>query len=1036
MEIDTGSAATLISNNTFRKFFSERKLEVNKAQLRTYTGENVKVLGTTTVHVQYHNHSYNLPLLVVEGQGPSLLGRDWLGQLQVSLMNINQVTESPNTVQELENKHPDLWKPDLGRIIGLKAKINVPENATPKFFKPRQVPYAIKDKVDEELQRLEKEGVIEPVQFAEWAAPVVPVQKANGQIRLCGDYRLTINCDIHTDQYPLPRIEDLYARLSGGQKFTKLDLSSAFLQVPLEEVSRKYTTINTHRGLYQYTRLPFGISSSPSIFQRIVDNLIQGLKGTVGYQDDILVTGKDDAEHVANLNVVLQKLSGAGLRLNKDKCVFMAAEVVYLGYRIDAKGLHPIKEKVRAIVDAPAPTNVTELRSYLGLLNYYGRFLPNLSSVLAPLHELLQKNTIFKWGKPQQDSFEKSKQLLNTSGFLVHFDATKEIILSCDASQKGIGAVISHIIDGVERPISCASRSLTAAEKGYSQLEKEALAVVWGVKKFHTYLYGRHFVINNDHRPLETLFGGRKLMSTMASGRILRWSLTLSAYDYEFKYKPGTQIAHADALSRLPLPDAPTTVPLPADTVHLLNFLSSAPITPKLIAEQSTHDPVLSKVLRYLAMGWPDTVEDDLRPYFSRRNELSLEQGCILWGTRVVVPMELRSLVLQMLHEGHIGIVKTKSFARRYVYWPGIDQDIEQTVRTCSNCQSTRPSPGPAPLHPWEFPNRPWSRVHIDYAGPLPGNKMVLVIADAHSKWIDAHVTGTATSAATIEKLRISFSTHGLPDTVVSDNGTCFTSKEFKAFMEQNGVRHITVAPYHPSSNGFAEKAVNIVKDGLKHSEGALETKLMRVLFKYRTTPHTTTGETPSKLLMGRELKTPLDSLRPSLRSKVETRQQEQKLQHDKTAIQRSFSIGDLVYARNFGRGEAWLPGLLVAQTGPVSFIVELLQGGLVRKHQDQVRKRFAKQSVPSETPSVPQLQETLPVSIPPLSATGEVPSMPSTEVICSPATANPTNTPKGTTTCISDNVPILEHGSPVCPSPVLVRRSQRAPKPRILLDL
>ena len=294
----------------------------------------------------------------------------------------------------------------------------------------------------------------------------------------------------------------------------------------------------------------------------------------------------------------------------------------------------------------------------------------------------------------------------------------------------------------------------------------------------------------------------------MASGRILRWSLTLSVYDYEFKYKPGAQIPHADALSRLPLPDTPSTVPMPAETVHLLNFLSSARITPTLIAEQSARDSVLSKVLRYLEMGWPDTIDDDLRPYHNRRNELSLEQGCVLWGNRVVIPRNLQPEVLEMLHEGHIGIVKTKSFARRYVYWPGIDKDIEQ---------STRPSPGPAPLHPWGVPSRPWSRVHIDYAGPLPGNKMVLVIIDAHSKWIEAFVTGTATSSSTIEKLRISFSTHGLPDTVVSDNGTCFTSKEFKAFMEQNGVRHITVAPYHPSSNGLAEKAVNIVKDGLKH---------------------------------------------------------------------------------------------------------------------------------------------------------------------------------------------------------------------------
>ena len=427
---------------------------------------------------------------------------------------------------------------------------------------------------------------------------------------------------------------------------------------------------------------------------------------------------------------------------------------------------------------------------------------------------------------------------------------------------------------------------------------------------------------------------------------------------------------------------------------------------------------MLSKVLRYLELGWPDSIDDDLRPYHNRRNELSLEQGCV---NRIVIPSNLQPEVLEMLHEGHVGIVKTKSFARRYVYWPGIDKDIEQTVRVCNTCQR-----GPAPLHPWEFPNHPWSRVHVDYAGPLPGNKMVLVIIDAHSKWIDAFVTGTATSSATIEKLRISFSTHGLPDTVVSDNGTCFTSKEFKDFMEQNGVRHITVAPYHPSSNGLAEKAVNIVKDGLKHSDGTLESKLLRVLFKYRATPHTTTGETPSKLLMGRELKTPLDNLRPNLNSKVESKQQQQKEQHDKRAVQRVFSVGDLVYARNFGRGDTWLPGLLVAQTGPVSFVVELLQGGLVRKHQDQIRMRFTKDTA---TPGPFQLQEKQL----PMPEIRDAPIVPNAPMICPPTVEVSTSIDSGTST---DGVPCLESELPSCPSPAPLRRSQRTPKPRVVLDL
>jgi hypothetical protein len=1045
MEIDTGAAVSIISKQTFEKFFKGRPLDEHQAKLRTYTGEPVPVLGSLTVKVQYHDQSACLPLFVVDGVGPNLLGRSWLKQLKLDWSEVHHVTMLPGVCSKFEAKYPGLWKSELGEIKGVEAKIHVNQKAVPRFFKPRQVAYSLREKVEEELQHLQQEGILEPVQFSEWAAPIVPVLKSNGKVRICGDYKITANRDIQTDQYPLPRIEDLYATLSGGQKFTKLDLSNAFLQIPLEEESRKYTTINTQRGLFQYTRLPFGISSSPSIFQRVIDNLTQGLKSTVGYQDDILVTGKDDEEHLENLEMVLKRLSDAGVRLNKDKCVYMAPEVIYLGYKIDAKGLHPVEDKVCAIIDAPSPTNVTELRSYLGLLNYYGRFLPNLSMELAPLHSLLKKDTKFVWNKIQQSAFERSKQLLKSSGFLVHFDPKKQIILACDASPKGIGAVISHIVDGVERPISCSSRTLSPAEKGYSQLEKEALAVVWGVKKFHSYLYGYHFTINNDHRPLETLFSAQKSLPTMASGRVQRWALTLSAYDYEFKYKPGTQMAHADALSRLPLTNMPRNVPLPAETTHLLNFLSSTPITAKVISTQTKSDVVLSKVLQFLTFGWPDGVEEELRPFASRKNELSLEQGCVLLGTRVVIPAQLKSQVLQMLHEGHTGIVKTKSFARRYVYWPGIDQDIEHVVKTCIDCQSTRPPPGPAPLHPWEFPKSPWSRIHVDYAGPLQGNKMILVMVDAHSKWIDAFVTGTSTSFATIEKMMLSFSVHGLPDTLVSDNGSCFTITEFQTFVTENGIKHIKTAPYHPSSNGLAEKAVGIVNAGLEHIKGGtLCSKLSRVLFKYRTTPHTTTGETPAKLLMGRELKTPMDLLRPNLHTKVELQQQKQKIQHDRKAVQRTLSVGDLVYARNHGSGESWLPGIIVSQTGPVSFIVELSRGGLVRKHQDQIRRRFTTDALYRGTPSAPTLKTAeVSLQLPTAYASAnmatnastvdtesplheDVPSCETTDGSC----PSPEETPK----LQVDTSTLREQDSTAVPIPL--RRSQRTPRPRVMMDL
>ena len=307
----------------------------------------------------------------------------------------------------------------------------------------------------------------------------MPILKSDGQVRICGDYKLTVNQAAKLDSYPIPRIEDLYDPLNGGQTFTKLELSSAYLQLPLDEASKDCTTINTHRGLFRYTRLTLGISSLPSIFQRSMDTLLQDIPHVSVYIDDIFISRKTEADHVKNLDAVLRRLSDAGMTVCKEKCVFQAKEVEYLDYRIDAEGLHPAVDKVRVVVEAPVPRNVSELKSDVGLLNYYGRFLPGLSTVLAPLNTMLTKAAICNWGPKQDESFKASKHLLSSSKVLVHFDAKKDLLLACDTSPYGVWAVLSHRMpDGTEKPIAFASRSLASAERKYSQLEKEGLAVV------------------------------------------------------------------------------------------------------------------------------------------------------------------------------------------------------------------------------------------------------------------------------------------------------------------------------------------------------------------------------------------------------------------------------------------------------------------------------------------------------------------------------------------------------------------------------
>ena len=271
------------------------------------------------------------------------------------------------------------------------------------------------------MHHLEKANVIEKVPFSEWAASIVPVPKADGKVRICGDYKVTVNPVLDVDCHPLPKPQELLATLAGGKK-TQLDLSSAYLQLELEAQSCNYVTVNTHLGLYRYTRLPFGIASAPTIFQRSMDSILQGIPSVICYRDDLLITGASDQEHLQNLQQVLSRLNEQGIKLKKEKCTFLQTSVEYLGYVVDANGVHTTAAKLEAIQKAPEPQNVSELRSFLGLLNYYGKFIPNLAALLHPLHVLLQHKQKWKWTKECAKVFQKAKQQLSSAPVLPHYD--------------------------------------------------------------------------------------------------------------------------------------------------------------------------------------------------------------------------------------------------------------------------------------------------------------------------------------------------------------------------------------------------------------------------------------------------------------------------------------------------------------------------------------------------------------------------------------------------------------------------------------
>ncbi|XP_045537055.1 uncharacterized protein K02A2.6-like [Papilio machaon] len=971
-EIDSGSAVTVISETSYRRHYNKVSLSPSKKKLLGYTGEKIHCLGVMSQsQILYGGVTHAIDVYVVRGGGPALLGRDFISKFNLELAPVKYCESI--SIEQLQARYAKTFSDTLGTFKKYKIKLYLKDNSKPIFFKARPIAFALRDKVTEEIDRLVDLGVLKPIDHSDYASPIVPVLKRNGSVRICADYAVTINKQLVVEQYPLPTVNELFSKLHGGEQFTKLDLSSAYNQLCLDEESQKLTCINTHRGLYQYTRLVFGLASAPAIFQRAMETVLSGLDGVLCLLDDILVTGRNREEHLSRLGAVLQRLEEAGLSLQKEKCEFFKNEISYLGYVINKYGLKKSPEKVKAIMDAPRPTNVSQLQSFLGLANYYRNFVPGASTVLSPLYDLLKKNSKWEWCKVHSDAFLSIKKFLASDSVLAHFDPNAKLILTVDASPTGLGAILSQVgVDGAERPVSFASRTLTPAEKRYSQIQKEATAIIFGVRRFHQYLYGRSdpFILRTDHKPLITIFGPHKGIPEVSANRLQRYALFLSAYNFNIEYVRSTDNS-ADYLSRASLVGASESGARAAeagrascadaaaalcDRAAYVCFVvdGTLPITVSELRHETSKDVILSRVVNYVLNGWPNKIADlKLKPYFLCRNQLSAENGCLMRGHKVVIPATLRNRVLSELHISHLGIVKTKAEARARFWFPGVDDAIEKLIGSCDVCNRLRSSPPRAKMSPWEFPPRPFYRVHVDFLGPLNG-RTYLVVVDAYTKWVEVYDMCTSTgSSAVIERLHEYIARFGLPKTIVSDNGTAFVSQEFSSFCVRNGISHLTSPAYHPASNGQAESLVKVVKKGIKSSvlssRAPKESKLrlLKFLFDYRNSIHSTTGFSPAELVFGRKLRSRLDLMNPrvppssfaGLADVVKTKQRLQTKARGGKNIH-FFSLGDQVlYKRLIGNSKfTWLKGTVVQRLGNVMYLVrDNASLCTVKKHKNQL---------------------------------------------------------------------------------------------------
>jgi hypothetical protein len=753
-------------------------------------------------------------------------------------------------LDQLVLSFPRLFSNQLGTVKGMVCCLDLTDEV-PVRSRPYQCSPPRLQALREIVQDLLEKGVIKK-SFSQYASPAFLVAKPQGGYRMVVDYRL-LNKKVVFDAFPMPSVEHAFANFQGAKVFSILDLNSAYYQIPLSARSRKATAFCTPFGLYEFTKLPMGISVGCQVLSRVVDTLFGDLKHSYVYNfmDDLVVYSRSMEEHLGHLREEFRRLETAGFTLNRNKVALAQGEISFLGHSLSAEGIKILPDRVEAIYRFPPPKTLKAERRFLGMVGFYANFVKDFSQMAEPLHALKRKNAKFVWGASQRVAFEKLKHSISMPPVLQVPDFSKEFVLVCDSSEVAISAVLNQRREEGLAPIAFASRLLTSAERKYAIYEKECLAVVLGCERFRVYLEHKEFTLHTDNQALSWLLRHVKEM-----GRLGRWILRLAPYKFTTVHISGKSNV-ADCLTRQFEDTSECSFSglvlqyLPAAFQSIREHQMKDPFCQEIYAKVKNQDPSVRNFRL-----WNKTLV-----YVSPRTKVKA----------YLVPVDLRPMLLEYFHDStlgaHLGVTKTLRRISKLFYWPGIQSDVTRHVRHCSVCQQAKPAHNTrVGLHSSQIVTKPMERIFIDFVGPIvrsrQGNLALLVVLDGFSKFVAMYPVRKITSSVVVSCLAGKyFPCFGIPGTIVSDNATVFRSRLFYNMCFSWGIKHVTISPYYPQASQVERfnrnlKAALTIYHHSQHNRW--DENLPSLAMALNSAWHESTGATPASLFLGRELNHPL----------------------------------------------------------------------------------------------------------------------------------------------------------------------------------